>query len=100
MLESRFLVPLARVSLLPARRVVVGAGAVGLADPLILPPREGRAARFIEVVDAGGAMEGLLGLPGGSIDFRGAEMEGVPVRLDVLEVAEEPSCLVGDLLGD
>ena len=50
--------------------------------------------------DDGGPIEVRLVLEGGSIDFRGAEVEGVPVRLEVAEEAEETSCLVGDLLGD
>ena len=34
------------------------------------------------------------------MDFRGALLEGVPVRVEVPEEGPEPSCFVGDLLGD
>ena len=50
-------------------------------------------------VRAGGPMEVRLVFAGGNIDFR-PDADGVPALVELLDEADEPSCLVGDLLGD
>lgn len=65
----------------------------GLADPFIAPAMEG-----LEVLE-GGAIEVRELFAGGRIDLR-ALLVGVPVLVELPEDAVEPSCLVGDLLGD
>ena len=44
-------------------------------------------------------MEVRLALAGGKMDFR-LDAEGVPALVELPDEADEPSCLVGDLLGD
>lgn len=65
----------------------------GLAVPLIVPAIEGREALEGGAIDVRGPLEG------GNIDFR-AVLDGVFARVELLDEAVEPSCLVGDLLGD
>lgn len=50
-------------------------------------------------VRAGGAMDVRLVFAGGKMDFR-PDADGVPALVELLDEADEPSCLVGDLLGD
>lgn len=54
---------------------------------------EGREVR------AGGPIEVRLAFAGGKMDFR-PDAEGVPALVELPDEADEPSCLVGDLLGD
>ena len=54
---------------------------------------EGREVR------AGGPMELRLVFAGGIMDFR-PDADGVPALVELPDEADEPSCLVGDLLGD
>lgn len=44
-------------------------------------------------------MEVRLVFAGGKMDFR-LDAEGVPALVELPDEADEPSCLVGDLLGD
>ena len=44
-------------------------------------------------------MEGRLVFVGGIMDFR-PDADGVPALVELPDEADEPSCLVGDLLGD
>ena len=50
-------------------------------------------------VRAGGPIELRLGFAGGIMDFR-PDADGVPALVELPDEADEPSCLVGDLLGD
>lgn len=59
----------------------------------MVPAIEGR-----DVLE-GGAIDVCEPFVGGSIDFL-AVLVGVPVLVEFPEEAVEPSCLVGDLLGD
>ena len=68
-------------------------------NPFIVPIIEGRGALELEGSGDGGAMDIRFGLEGGSRDFRPV-LEGVPFLEEVPDDAVEPSCLVGDLLGD
>lgn len=65
----------------------------GLAEPFIVAAMEGRECRV------GGAMDGRELFEGGSIDFLAAP-EGVFILVELPEETVEPSCFVGDLLGD
>ena len=44
-------------------------------------------------------MKVRLVFAGGKVAFR-PDAEGVPALVELLDEADEPSCLVGDLLGD
>ena len=44
-------------------------------------------------------MEGRLVFAGGRMGFR-PDAEGVPALVELPDEADEPNCLVGDLLGD
>lgn len=65
----------------------------GLAVPFMFPVIEGR-----EDLE-GGAIDVRGPLVGGSIDFL-AVVDGVLARVELFDDVLEPSCLVGDLLGD
>ena len=65
----------------------------GLAEPFIVPAMDGRDAL------AGGPVNVRLGFEGGSMDFR-VVVDGVPALVELPDEADEPSCLVGDLIGD
>ncbi len=65
----------------------------GLAEPLIVPPMEGREGL------GGGAMDVWGPFEGGSMNFL-AVPDGVLVLVELPEEVVEPSCFVGDLLGD
>lgn len=64
--------------------------------PFILPTIEGRETLPEDI--EGGAMDILLGLPADTEGFASIEEVLVPDALP--EEVREPSCLVGDLLGD
>ena len=66
----------------------------GLAEPFIPPAMDGR-----EGLDGGGAIELRGPFAGGNIDFR-AMPAGVEALVEFPDEAVEPSCFVGDLLGD
>ena len=68
-------------------------------DPFIVPAIDGRGAFEAEEDKDGGPIEVRLVFEGGSIDFR-AVLDGVPVLEEVPDEAVDPSCFVGDLLGD
>ena len=48
---------------------------------------------------AGGPMEVRLVFAGGIMDLR-LDADGVPALVELPDETDEPSCLVGDLLGD
>lgn len=77
----------------PRDREEAGVWLDGLTEPFIALAMDGRDTF------AGGPIDVRLGLEGVSIDFRVVE-EGVPALVELFDEADDPSCLVGDLLGD
>lgn len=60
---------------------------------------EARGVFFVTDGKGGGPIDVRLAFVGGRIDFR-AVPDGVPIREELPDDAVEPSCFVGDLLGD